>query len=77
MTPIAGWKGVLGIQFGDRDFSALGEEALIPVTKSRSTGVFLVEERNWDRWRLELGGRGEYATQNPRTALPVTLIRPL
>jgi iron complex outermembrane receptor protein len=65
-APIGGWKGVFGVQFRDRDFSALGEEAVIPVTKSRSTGIFLVEERNWDRWRLEVGGRGEHATQDPR-----------
>ncbi|SCY17776.1 iron complex outermembrane recepter protein [Nitrosospira sp. Nl5] len=66
-APIANWKGVLGVQFQDRNFSALGEEAVIPVTKSRSTGIFLIEERNWDRWRLELGGRIERATQNPQS----------
>lgn len=69
-APIGGWKGVFGVQFRDRDFSALGEEAVIPVTKSRSTGIFLVEERNWDRWRLEVGGRGEHATQDPRGGQP-------
>ncbi len=65
-APIADWKGVLGVQFQDRNFSALGTETIVPVTKSRSTGVFLVEERNWDRWRLELGGRVERATQDPQ-----------
>ncbi|WP_255398910.1 TonB-dependent receptor [Nitrosovibrio sp. Nv6] len=69
-APIRGWKGVFGVQFRDRNFSALGEEAVIPVTKSRSTGVFLVEEHNWDRWRLEVGGRGEHATQDPISDLP-------
>ncbi|MEK7843546.1 MAG: TonB-dependent receptor, partial [Pseudomonadota bacterium] len=59
-------KGVLGVQFQDRNFSALGTETIVPVTKSRSTGVFLVEERNWDRWRLEFGGRVERATQDPQ-----------
>jgi len=65
-APIANWKGVFGVQFQDRNFSALGEEAVIPLTKSRSAGVFLVEERNWDRWRLEFGGRVERATQDPQ-----------
>ena len=65
-APIANWKGVFGIQFQDRDFSALGEEAVVPITKSNSTGLFLVEERSWDRWRLELGGRIERATQAPQ-----------
>ena len=64
--PLANWKGVIGVQFRDRHFSALGEETVVPVTKSHSVGVFLVEERNWNRWRLELGGRGEYAAQDPK-----------
>lgn len=64
--PIANWQGVFGFQFQDRNFSALGEEAVVPVTKSDSAGLFLVEERNWDRWRLELAGRIERATQNPQ-----------
>ena len=42
----------------------------MPVTKSHAIGMFLLEERNWDRWRLELGGRGEYAAQNPENTLP-------
>jgi iron complex outermembrane receptor protein len=58
------------MQFRHRDFSALGEETVVPVTKSRSAGVFLVEERNWDRWRVELGGRGEYAGQDPSNTHP-------
>ena len=68
--PLANWKGVIGVQFRDRHFSALGEETVVPVTKSHSVGVFLVEERNWNRWRLELGGRGEYAVQDPKDNLP-------
>jgi len=65
-APIANWQGVVGMHLQDRNFSAIGDEALVPVTKSRAAGLFLVEERNWDRWRLELGGRTERATQNPQ-----------
>lgn len=65
-SPIANLKGLFGIQFQDRTFSALGEEAIIPVTKSRSTGLFLIEERNWDNFRFEFGGRYEYATRDPQ-----------
>jgi iron complex outermembrane receptor protein len=64
--PVKGWKGVVGIQFKDRSFSALGEEAIVPKTNSRNTGLFLVEERNWDRFRLEFGGRYEHASQDPK-----------
>lgn len=64
-APIAAWQGVLGLQLQERDFSAIGEEAIVPATKSRSTGVFVVEEKLFDRWRFELGGRAERATQKP------------
>ncbi len=65
-SPVLNWMGALGVQFQDRNFSALGEEAIIPITKSRSTGLFLLEERNWDRLKMEFGGRFEHATQNPQ-----------
>jgi iron complex outermembrane receptor protein len=65
-APVAKWQGVFGFQFQNRNFSALGEEAVVPITKSNSAGLFLVEERNWDRWRLELGARIERATQDPQ-----------
>jgi iron complex outermembrane receptor protein len=65
-SPIADLKGLFGIQFQDRTFSALGEEAIIPVTKSRSTGLFLIEERNWGNFRFEFGSRYEYATRDPQ-----------
>lgn len=65
-SPFANLKGLFGIQFQDRTFSALGEEAIIPVTKSRSTGLFLIEERNWDNVRFEFGSRYEYATRDPQ-----------
>ena len=65
-APIAKWKGVIGVQVQNRNFSALGTEAVVPVTKSGSAGIFLLEERNWDRWRLEFGGRIEGATLDPQ-----------
>lgn len=65
-SPLANWQGTLGAQFRYRRISALGEEAVIPETRSTATGVFLTEERNWDNWRIGLGGRVEFATQDPR-----------
>ena len=57
---------MIGVQVQNRNFSALGTESIVPVTKSGSAGIFLLEERNWDRWRLEFGGRIEGATQDPQ-----------
>lgn len=68
-APIAGVAGLFGVQFQDRTFSAIGEEAIVPVTKSRSTGIFIVEERNWEKVRLELGGRYEHASRDPQNTI--------
>lgn len=59
-APVLGWHGVVGAQFADTEFSALGAEAFIPDTESRTLGIFAVEhyELN-DQWHLELGARYE------------------
>ncbi len=51
------WRGALGVQMTDRDFSALGDEAFIPPTMTESLGFFLVEEYELESARIELGAR--------------------
>ena len=58
-APIAGWRGALGVQASRRDFSALGEEAFVPPSLSRDLGLFLIEEKNLERWKLEWGVRAD------------------
>jgi iron complex outermembrane receptor protein len=53
------WRGVLGLQYRDRDFSALGEEAFVPPSVTETAGLFLLEEAQFDRWRLDVGARVE------------------
>jgi iron complex outermembrane receptor protein len=53
------WRGVLGLQYRDRDFSALGEEAFVPPTVTESIGLFILEEAQFDAWRLDVGARIE------------------
>ena len=58
--PIAGWNGAFGVQWGVRDFSAVGEEAFVPSTQGRDAGLFWIGNREFgDAWRLELGARGD------------------
>ena len=57
--PLSNWRGAVGVQLDDRDFSAEGEEAFITPTQTESTGIFLVEEREVDWGRIRLGGRIE------------------
>lgn len=58
-APIAGWRGAFGVQASRRDFSAVGEEAFVPPSLTRDVGLFLIEEQNLDRWKLEWGLRAD------------------
>lgn len=46
-----GWQGVVGAQVLDRDFDAIGEEAFVPATTIRETGLYTVQ-------RIDLGSYG-------------------
>ncbi|WP_238139411.1 TonB-dependent receptor [Roseateles aquatilis] len=58
-TPWGPLQGVLGWQWEQSDFSALGEEALVPSTTTRSNAVFLIEQFKSGPWSLQAGARGE------------------
>lgn len=61
-APWAGWRGQFGLQWEDFDFSALGEEAFVPGTRTRKQALFAVEERGWAGGLLTVGGRVEQAS---------------
>ncbi|HQY47837.1 MAG TPA: TonB-dependent receptor [Usitatibacteraceae bacterium] len=63
-------KGVLGLHVTDRDFSAEGEEVVVPRTRSKGAAVFLVEERRFGRWTLDAGARWERETHRPEGGAP-------
>ncbi len=54
---IGAWRGAFGLQFGRRDFEAIGEEAFVPPTQSRDWGLFVLEQADYGPWKLELGAR--------------------
>jgi iron complex outermembrane recepter protein len=58
-APIGKLQGVVGVQREAFDFAALGEEAFVPKTDTRSTGVFVYEELVAGPWRLSGGVRHE------------------
>ncbi len=51
--PVAGWRGLVGVQSAERRFSALGEEAYVQPTRTRAAGLFLLEEYTAGDWRIE------------------------
>jgi len=50
---------VLGWQWEQSDFSALGEEALVPGTKTRNNALFLIEQFKSGPWSVQAGARAE------------------
>ncbi len=46
-APIGGMQGSFGFQIRRRDFSALGEEAFVPPTRTRQWGLYLFERRKF------------------------------
>ena len=55
--PWAGWTGAFGLQWAQRDFAAIGEEAFVPGSASRDAGLFWIGQRDFGALKLELGGR--------------------
>lgn len=62
---VADWTGAFGVQFTDRDFSAIGEEAFIAPVDTRAVGGFWVGERTFASFDLEAGARVESVEVDP------------
>lgn len=56
---IGDFEGAIGFQSSRSDFSALGDEAFIPVTDTTTNAIFLLEELPLDNVTLQLGARAE------------------
>ncbi|MGC4094328.1 MAG: TonB-dependent receptor [Polyangiaceae bacterium] len=65
-VPLAGWEGVIGLQWSDAQFNARGEESFIPKTDTASQAIFAVEHYAFsEAWHLELGARQEWQQSTP------------
>lgn len=62
LEPIAGWRGVIGLQTVQRKFSAEGEEAYVQPTETRRNSIYLLEEYRWQDWRWQAALRHERQT---------------
>ena len=61
-------RGVLGLQYRDLDFAALGDEAFLPPSRTRSLGLFFFEERRFGTLLVEAGARWERQTLDAHDA---------
>ena len=66
----AGWRGAFGLQYGHRDFAAIGDEAFVPPSVTRDLGLFVLQERDFGDFKLELGARHDRISVDPDGALP-------
>lgn len=64
-APIGGFDGMFGVQWSDVDFTAVGEEAFVPGSKTRSLALFGFEQREFDHWSVEFGARVERKKIDP------------
>ncbi len=65
LSPIANFSQVVGIQFAQDTFKAMGEEAIVPETDSANVGLFWLAKTKIENWGFELGARVEQAQLSP------------
>ena len=57
-----GWRGASGVQFLTRDFEALGDEAFVPPTQTRTIGAFTLQEFSLGPFDVEAALRFDHAS---------------
>jgi iron complex outermembrane receptor protein len=57
--PVAGWQGVVGVQTESSRFSAVGDEAFAPFSRTRSQALFVHEELPTTWGQVTAGARWE------------------
>jgi iron complex outermembrane receptor protein len=68
-APLGMWSGAFGLQVGEREFEAIGDEAFVPPVDTTNYGVFIVEQLETERWQLALGARLESQEHTPSSGL--------
>jgi iron complex outermembrane receptor protein len=63
-TKIGDMSGLVGVQFHNSDFEALGSEAFVPSTSTQSKALYIYEELPIDQLKLSFGGRTERTDVN-------------
>lgn len=62
LAPLGAFDGVVGLQWESAEFSALGEEALVPSSQTRNRALFLLEQYRSGALTLAAGLRRESVT---------------
>jgi len=67
-SPIAGLNGVVGFQFGNTNFEAIGEEAFVPSVNTQNNAVYVYEELPIDQHKITFGGRLGHTTVDSKNS---------
>ncbi len=59
LQPMGRWDGVVGFQFSDKDFKAIGEEAFVFPSSRDSQALFVFEKADFGKVHVDLGFRLE------------------
>ena len=62
--------GTVGGWLLNRDFAAIGDEALSPPVRERGAAAFVYEELTWPHVTFQFGGRVNHASFDPQEGLP-------
>jgi len=60
------WRGASGVQYFNRQFSAVGEEAFLPRNETDQTGFFTLQQFDLGGFRAEAGARYEHSRLESR-----------
>ncbi|NNC64487.1 MAG: TonB-dependent receptor [Gammaproteobacteria bacterium] len=71
-SPWGAWDGAVGVQFSQREFSSIGDEAFVPPVDTLNYGFFIIEERQTENWQISLGGRVEWQEHSPSTGREIS-----
>lgn len=67
-APVAGWRGTVGWQQGQRNFSAQGEEAYLQPTRTLQHSLFVLQEYQWQQVRWQAAWRWDQQQVHAMTA---------
>ena len=63
------WSGASGVQYFNRQFNVVGEEAFLPRNETNQTGLFTLQQLDFGKLKAEAGARYEWTDQTAKTDL--------
>ena len=64
-----GWQGASGVQYFNRLFNVVGDEAFLPRNETNQTGLFTLQQFELGRFKAEAGARYEWTDLTARTVI--------